>query len=1304
MRRAALRSLLAVVPLLAAATFAAPPATGPSVRGAVVDDAAQPLAGARVELVPVATSYANARARLAGVADAPPVAVATSGGDGRFHLSPPQPGVYAVRVSAPSRLRLQHIPCVLGRAVELPPVLLPASRQLAVRVVADDGRPVTGAEVLAVRAGTAGDDLPVWLPTLRRATTGGDGRAKLPRAVGEHLDVTVVAPGSGSLTVAGVDADTEIRLPASPRLVRLTVVDDAGSPVAGAVARIGQAAWPLAVSDDAGHLDVPVPPGHDLDLLLVAGPRRATHHHLAAPPAAAVPQTLVLPAVAELHGRIVDAAGSPLAGVVVWPGDDPGAFVVTDGAGRWTAPVPAAGTQWLQAEAAGRVPTRIVPTALQVARGRAPTVVLARASAVRGMVVDDLGAPLPGVHLAAVITADRGFTAADPADGRATSDDAGRFLLASLRPGGSYDLVATARGRATSRLPFVAPAAGGAAPDLRLTLLPRRAAFGRVVDTAERPVAGARITVLPHGPEGVTVAAPASSPPGAAGADEAGTEAGATGVATSGLALSGDDGRFRLAALPSTEIDAAVSAEGYSRLVVRRITVPPDEPKPVATAVPRPALHAASSAGPGRGAEATPGGTADAGPAGPPPVDLGTFVLAVGGSVHGTVTDRTGTPVAAAAIHVLPETFGARLFRNPAFPHLLDRRRPDATSRSDGTFAVDDLPRDEHPTVVVRAVGHLAALVHGVVVGGDPLSVVLAPAATLVGRVLDDAGAPLPGAAVRLHWRDHLPGAPEGHLPGGGQAAAVTDEEGRFELGEIRPGPVEIAASAARFIDSESRRVVAQIGEPLQLTFQLQRGATLHGVVLTEDGDPVADAHVVVSGAGAGTDAEGAYAIDGVRPGEHVRGRAIHPGHGRVTRDLEVLPGDNQVDWTLPAGAAVSGVVVTAADGEPVPGAQVELAGPEGIPVFDAVSDGAGAFRFPALPEGRYVLAAAAPGLARAEATEPVTVTAEPVTDLRLALAPAARVEGDLIGLTFAEVARVAVTASRSGEVRAATVDHRGRYVVDDLGYGVWTVEAKLDRDRRQAAARAELGPDRLRAELDLEFGDGATLSGEVLLDGQPLAGAAINLQGETVAVRRHLVTDHLGAFTTADLPVGAYRMSVRHPRHMAVYNDRIDVDGDRRVVVELELSSLRGHVADGADGAPLEDALIALQRAGRGEGLILATSDAEGDFSVPELAAGAYALRVTRTGYAPALSQLEVAPGGEAVVDVDLEPSAGLRLSLHLADGQSRPGPSPWCAPRPPVRPCWPNNYRSEPTAPSTSPGSHPGDGSCSSGLPAAP
>ena len=252
----------------------------------------------------------------------------------------------------------------------------------------------------------------------------------------------------------------------------------------------------------------------------------------------------------------------------------------------------------------------------------------------------------------------------------------------------------------------------------------------------------------------------------------------------------------------------------------------------------------------------------------------------------------------------------------------------------------------------------------------------------LVGRVVDAATrAPLAGVVVLSETDapfDHVPYGVE-DLPPELAARTVTDADGTFVLGPVRPGEHRVRAVTPGFapawralaaVDPEGARSAA-----LE-TIGLSSGGAIVGRVEGPDCAPVGGEVVVISSqeiAGgppyhygvAVTDALGDYRFPDVAPGDYVVVRAGAQAESSVARPMEILQarvvegGEARADWSCARErVAVSGRVLDP-DGEPVGGCILVLSPKGARPGRDWASttvDAQGRYTIQGLQAGVYDL------------------------------------------------------------------------------------------------------------------------------------------------------------------------------------------------------------------------------------------------------------------------------------------------------------------------------------------------------------
>jgi protocatechuate 3,4-dioxygenase beta subunit len=742
-----------------------------------------------------------------------------------------------------------------------------------------------------------------------------------------------------------------------------------------------------------------------------------------------------------------------------------------------------------------------------------------------------------------------------------------------------------------------ARAAVGESAEILLAV--RRPGFGQVADGEGQPIAGAQVALL-------SAAAMRGREPT--------------------IVVAVDDGSFTVPHLPDGRLDLLARRHGYAPLEVRGI---------------RPAA----------------GG------------DLGTLILEPGAAIRGRVSDLRGRAVPGAGVWLTAD------LRRPAADLLADEPEvpPVAVTSADGGFLVDDLEIGGRFHLVVRAEGYLPAAFEAVSAPTvDPLAVALDVGGSVRGRVVDEDGRPVAGADVNLAASLVRPTLELPRLGPEHQYQTLSTAGGGFAFDGVAAGRFEIAVSAEGYRTPPPREVSVTAGggageagdadaDADEILFVLSSGAVLHGRVATADGEPVAGARILSGDAGGISGGDGRYRVAGLASGRQTV-VARHRYLDEVGAEIVIEDGENRHDFELASGRRVSGRVVDE-NGEPVAGALVELdrTGGEGYLHLEAESGDGGAFELAMVADGRYAVHAAAAGHAWSEQPRPLVVAGAAVEGVEIVLAPAAVARGLVRGFELDELARLEVVAeSAGGPERRGRVDYEGRYEIAGLGPGDWLLRASTPDRVREARARVAIAPGVGEVQRDLEL-EGFALTGQVIFDGEPLAGARVSVAGQDVALGRHVVSGHDGAFELEQLPAGSYLLSASHPRQLLAWNGDLTIAGDEQVTIELEAARVHGQVA-GARGEPLAGARVSLRQVqadGSGGSVYGVAADASGEFAVPQLTAGRYRVGVRHDGYEALEDEVELVAGSTARLHYELEPTPGLELAVEVAGS----GSPPWVA-----------------------------------------
>lgn len=673
---------------------------------------------------------------------------------------PPAAGVPGVAANAAAGAAAPGAVPPREERTAAPPVAGPreTTGSLLVRVeAAPDGQPLRDVAVWIA----PGRHRPLHDPQNRLQRTGDAGTASFDALPpGPWHVVAHGFPDQAATATVATARTTGLALVLPVHPVRGVVVDELGSPVAGAAVRVGdspQAAVPWQEAAIAGRPDVLVRAAAtsaadgSFTCLVGAGEAFVAASHPAFASSRSQPthapgvdllRLVVLPKVVSLGGRVVDGGRRPVRGALVaarvfvaveraadgtWCGPPLAEFATTDAEGGFRFESLAAGNTTLDVAAAGHVHADTFAATTASAAVQDLEIVLAPAVAVAGRVRSADGTALPKLTVAAVRT-----VASRPLTLR-TSDvqDDGRFAFGDL-PAPPFELVV--QGDGNRPLLRHAVATTDRAVDADLVLPPRPTLRGRVVDDGDRPLA-----------HWIVVAR-----------DETGGEAWAT---------TGDDGGFAIPHVPAARVSiSAWSREAPADATEPHLVSPLDD---VVLRVPAERLPRAS--------------------------------------VTGRLVDHTGQPLAGARLRLVSAT---------EVPH-------DAVTAPDGTFALQGLPAGTGELLWVddgkrrlRSVTLAAAEPRTL---GD---VRVLPVAMLQVEVVRSDGAPwrgwLPGVQLRRPGGDAdgwLPLTGDGRLAGPVEPGVVHVVVGDPDL-IAAPLVVELLPGEHRTV-----RLPVTVGRSLELVF-----------------------------------------------------------------------------------------------------------------------------------------------------------------------------------------------------------------------------------------------------------------------------------------------------------------------------------------------------------------------------------------------------------------------------------------------------------------------------------------------------
>ncbi|HEX6863780.1 MAG TPA: carboxypeptidase regulatory-like domain-containing protein, partial [Thermoanaerobaculia bacterium] len=694
-----------------------------------------------------------------------------------------------------------------------------------------------------------------------------------------------------------------------------------GKPAAGVLVRLARRGWPYGLTGEDGRIPLPVPlkdeiglfaedsRGLRIEVVMTVEAGEGTDVHVVS-----------LRSPTPTTGRVLEASSrEPIAGALVWNGGTSWGRTGSEGTFEIRAPSGDRG----RVEAAATGYTRFV---FQWKRDEnAPlTFLLGPAAPISGQVVDEAGKPVEGAKVA---------TITNPPDYRGGLEDRwawsgpdGRFVLRRLPAGRVHAVAAVKEGFAPARQ------LGDSTAPLRLTLRRGTLAAGRVVDEQGQPVAGAELALVPAEQDltprpridfsAVSDAKGSFRIPNVSAGrfDLHASRPGFTSTTRSGILIPENEAQADIGEVtlpPGVAIEGIVVDErgrpiqgaevvlnpfgpdnvpGDERFIYRdRVETGPDGRFRIADLrrgmrVGLKAVHPDLNTAEMAGVEAP---TAE-------PVRLR---LTRPRSLEGRVKDRQGEPVA-----------GARLYFSDTAGEPLgggwDHREAKARTDAEGRFVLSGL-KPGTAYVTAMASGYRSRSGQAVQIPEEgqapPLEITLEPGTFLEGIVRDSRGNPVPEASVLIQ-----------RPPAGGFPTMVrTNEEGRYEAGDLEPGPVQVQVSrrgpsvhAAVEIRPGRNRLDLELGEEAEVSGRIvdSQGSPVPGASLLLRPAPKGESLMFIGETRTVSSADGSFLFQEVADGEYLL-LGTHQGYAPATLSgLQVAGAPvSGLELRLGAGAVIRG-------------------------------------------------------------------------------------------------------------------------------------------------------------------------------------------------------------------------------------------------------------------------------------------------------------------------------------------------------------------------------------------------------------
>jgi hypothetical protein len=463
-----------------------------------------------------------------------------------------------------------------------------------------------------------------------------------------------------------------------------------------------------------------------------------------------------------------------------------------------------------------------------------------------------------------------------------------------------------------------------------------------------------------------------------------------------------------------------------------------------------------------------------------------------------------------------------------------------------------------------------------------------------------------------------------------------------------------LAAAATASHADDARKATISIAAAAQPG----KARALEGEVRAATGAPIANATVCISARERAccevcvqTDVRGTFAFDAIEPGQF-KLHASADQHKPSTRDLLLQASASEYPTVAlelePGGAKTSGKVVDALGG-PIAGAMVMVTEAWQSASFGVGrTNGAGEFAvFGA--EGPVKVSVDADGYAGAskEATAPAS-------NITLVLAPAAGLAGTVVEQgTDQPVAAATVTIScANGFTASASSGSDGRFELEEVQPGACQLQAAGDHFRSDSISVA-LGIGERVDSLVVPVAAGASVKGQVLVDGSPCAAASVALSGPQ---ELRIGADAQGNVHLGGVPPGKWDLHVECNGATPI-REQLTLSADSAIERTWKLGrgfEVRGEVV-AADGTGQGGVQIRIEDAtGRRGSMCL--SEQTGEFLCSGLEAGSYEARaMDQSGELGPSVPVVLSDGGVDGIRLELRPAGSVAVSVVAADGQPR-------------------------------------------------
>jgi hypothetical protein len=565
-------------------------------------------------------------------------------------------------------------------------------------------------------------------------------------------------------------------------------------------------------------------------------------------------------------------------------------------------------------------------------------------------------------------------------------------------------------------------------------------------------------------------------------------------------------------------------------------------------------------------------------------------------------------------------------------------RTPIPFQADDGAFVIENVTPGNVELQVV-AIGHARAMANGIEVEESKttsgVELKMERGARVKGKITSPDGQPISGATAYIKESNVQMNRVTDHV--------ISDANGLYELGSVPPGERTVAFIKEGFKRDE-KSIDAVGGKETRLDIQLDRGRAISGRVVTERGEPVADAELATEGSmifqAGRSDAAGAFHLEGLGEGK-MRIGARKEGFAPAYADVDPGVNDN-VTLTMRRGATINGHV-SGLTADQLRFVNVYAHAANSMNSSSSTVGAGGNFTLSGLSDGMVVVSASNETRSvdkRIEIVNGVAPDVELTFVEGFTIRGRVTVQGRPLPAVF-----VRFDPRKEGASPAGTrTGGDGAYEVRGVAAGEYEISiAEGYGGSMLSEKRTISGPG--TQDFDVKA---TTLRGRVL-DARtmaPLADAhvAIDTGHDPTYADQMATSDSDGRFALAYVAAGSYTLNVQHDGYTRG-GKQVTV-GDSPVDVEVQLApgaATTIHIVDAVTGRPVVARFRLLNAANAS--VFSGQSRLEDGAGRAWVAPGSYTLHASATGYADATANIDV-PGAEP--RVAMTPAGRMIVTTH--------------------------------------------------------